>query len=127
MFKLSTCYIKKFYFYLILLETDWFDFQLCSQVFSNYKIFFQKRENANSGVVILVRNDLKTDRIRCELLHLCIVDILEDVLVTVVGICMHQRASRGVERIYHLLKFLRVLSLLPSILILKKIRVKSTA
>ena len=71
---------------LILLETDWFDLQHCSQVFSKYKIFSQKGENSNGGIIILVRNDLKTERISCELPNICIVDILEDERLRVVGV-----------------------------------------
>ncbi len=63
---------------LILLETGSFDLQHCNQVFSNYKTFFQKGENPNGGVIILVRNDLKTNRIHCVLPNICVIDVLDD-------------------------------------------------
>jgi hypothetical protein len=71
---------------LILLETDSFDLQHCHQAFSKYKIFFQTGENPNGGVIILVRNDLKTNRVRCDLPNICIVDILEDEPLRIAGI-----------------------------------------
>jgi len=71
---------------LILLETGFFDLQHCKQVFSKYKIFFQKGENSNGGVVIFIRNDLKTNRIHYELPNICVVDVLEDLPQRIIGV-----------------------------------------
>jgi hypothetical protein len=71
---------------LILLETGWFDLQLCSKIFSKYKVFFQKGENSNRGVIMLVRNDVKTVRISCKLPNICIVDILEGETLRIIGV-----------------------------------------
>ena len=71
---------------LILLETGCVDLSHCCQVFSKYKIFYQKGENSYGGVIILVRNNLKTKRIQCDLSNICIVDILEDEVFRVSGV-----------------------------------------
>jgi hypothetical protein len=60
---------------LILLETGLMDFSFCSQVFSNFIIYYQKGENSNGGVVIMVRNNLKSERICCSIPNLCIIEI----------------------------------------------------
>jgi hypothetical protein len=71
---------------LILLETGAFDHQHFHQVFSNYKTFFQKGENSNGGVMILVRNDLKTIRVHCDVPNICVVDVLDDLPLRIIGV-----------------------------------------
>ncbi|CAM4822440.1 unnamed protein product [Rotaria magnacalcarata] len=44
------------------------------------------RENAYGGVVILVRNDIKTNRLHCDLPNVCIVDILNNSPLRILGI-----------------------------------------
>ncbi|CAF1576130.1 unnamed protein product [Rotaria magnacalcarata] len=44
------------------------------------------RENAHGGVVILVRNDIKTNRLHCDLPNVCIVDILNNSPLRILGI-----------------------------------------
>ncbi|CAM4749027.1 unnamed protein product [Rotaria magnacalcarata] len=44
------------------------------------------RENAHGGVVILVRKDIKTNRLHCDLPNVCIVDILNNSPLRILGI-----------------------------------------
>jgi len=71
---------------IVLLETGWFDLQHCKQAFSKYKTCFQKGENSNGGVMILVRNDLKTNKIQCILPNICVVDVLEELPLRIIGV-----------------------------------------
>lgn len=71
---------------LVLLETGWVDFGYCSLLFPNHRIFLQRGENANGGVCILIRNDLKVSRIQCDIPNVCIVDLLLKDPVRIIGI-----------------------------------------
>ena len=63
---------------LILLETGFWDYSFCSQPSENYNMYYQKGENSNGGVLILVRNSLKTARIVCPLPNVCVVETIAD-------------------------------------------------
>ena len=71
---------------LILLETGWFDLSFCNQVFSSYKSFFQCGENSNGGVVVLVRKDVKVQRVECDVPNVCIIDVLAEQSLRIMGI-----------------------------------------
>jgi len=60
---------------LILLETGLMDFSFCRRIFSNFNIYYQKGENSNGGLVIMVRNNLKSERICCSISNVCVVGI----------------------------------------------------
>lgn len=60
---------------LILLETGHFDLDFVGQVFSKYSCFYQQGENANGGVVVLVRNDMEGRRFGLDLPNVCVVDV----------------------------------------------------
>ena len=49
-------------------------------------MFFQKGENKNGGVLILVRYDLQVSRIDCKLPNVCIIEIRGDELLRLVGV-----------------------------------------
>ena len=63
---------------IILIETGDFDYTFCQQVFSKYKLFHPKGENSYGGVILLVRNNLKTNRVECSIPNICGVDIETD-------------------------------------------------
>ena len=61
-----------------MIETGDFDYNFCQQVFSKYKLFHQKGENTYGGVILLVRNDLKMNRVECSIPNICGVNIETD-------------------------------------------------
>ena len=63
---------------LVLLETGVIDFSFCSQAFSNFNMYYQRGEISNGGVLIFVRNTLKSIRVCCSLPNVCVVDIFSD-------------------------------------------------
>ena len=63
---------------LVLQETGFFDLSFCRQIFSKYKVFYQKGENPKGGVVVMVREDLKCKRIDFNLPNVCVVEITEE-------------------------------------------------
>jgi hypothetical protein len=60
---------------LILLETGNFEMSFYEKTCFNFKLFFQKGENSNGGVLILVKKDYLVSRIDCCIPNVCIVDI----------------------------------------------------
>lgn len=60
---------------LILQEIGRFDLPYCRQAFYNYKLFYQKGENSNGGVMILVKNDIKSYEIYVSTPNVCAVEI----------------------------------------------------
>ena len=72
---------------LILLETGVWDNSFCSQAFSNYNIYYQEGENSKGGVLILVKNSLKSVKIVCSLPNVGVVEImLDEIKMRIVGI-----------------------------------------
>jgi hypothetical protein len=61
---------------IILLETGFFDLSFCSQLFSKHKVYYQRGENSNGGVVVMIREDLNCKRIDFDLPNVCVVDII---------------------------------------------------
>ena len=61
---------------LILLETGVFDLPFCVRVFSSYQVFYQEGENPHGGVVVMICNSLKCERVEWKLPNVCVVDIL---------------------------------------------------
>ena len=80
---------------MILLETGDFDYTFCQQVFFKYKLFLQKGENSYGGIILLVRNDLKMKRVKCDIPNVCGVDIETDRNATlrIVGVCAPESKS----------------------------------
>ncbi|UJR07404.1 hypothetical protein I4U23_011690 [Adineta vaga] len=62
------------------------DLQHCKQVFSKYKTFYQKGENANGGTIVLVRNEIKTVRIPCDIPNVCVIDVIDGKPLRIIGI-----------------------------------------
>ena len=63
---------------LVLQEIGHFDSYYCRQVFSNYKMFVQKGENSNGGVMILVKNSLISKEIKCSIPNVCVIEITNE-------------------------------------------------
>ena len=62
-------------------ETGDIDITFCQQAFHDFSIFFQKGENKNGGVLILVRSQLYARRIRCDVPNVCIVELYLAVII----------------------------------------------
>ncbi|CAF4683207.1 unnamed protein product, partial [Rotaria sp. Silwood2] len=60
---------------LVLIETGIIDTLFYEKIFSNFKIFYQKGENKHGGILVLVREGIFSNRIRCDLPNVCVVDI----------------------------------------------------
>ncbi|CAF1265947.1 unnamed protein product [Adineta ricciae] len=71
---------------LILLETGLLDLSFYEKNFYNYRLFFQKGENSNGGVLLLVKNFLQVSRVECSIPNVCVVDVKGIDYVRIVGI-----------------------------------------
>ena len=71
---------------VILLETGNVDLSFCEKVFNPFKIFYQKGENRNGGVLILVRHGIHVSRVECKLSNVCVIDIIGDGVLRLVGV-----------------------------------------
>ena len=60
---------------LILIETGEIDISFHEKIFSNFKIYYQKGENRNGGVLMLIREGILCNRVPCKLANVCVVDI----------------------------------------------------
>ena len=71
---------------LILLETGVFDSSFMRKIFSGYKSFYQKGENRNGGVLLLVKDFLGVKRVPCNLPNVCAIDIQSDEDFRLIGV-----------------------------------------
>ena len=71
---------------IILSETGSFDWSTCTQAFPDRQIFYQKGENRNGGVLVLVKSNLSVKRIECKLPNVCVIDLLTHEQIRVIGI-----------------------------------------
>lgn len=60
---------------MVLIEVGHFDLTLVEASFSNHQVFYQKGENSHGGVLTLVRKGISTDRIKCKIPNVCVVDL----------------------------------------------------
>ena len=71
---------------LILLETGSTDISLCQRAFPNFMIYYQKGENRNGGVLVLVRVGLQVIKVDCKLPNVCVIDIKADKELCMLGV-----------------------------------------
>lgn len=71
---------------IILLETGNIDLSFYEKIFNNFRIFYQKGENKNGGVLILVKHELQVSRIECKLPNVCVIEIRGDEMLRIVGV-----------------------------------------
>jgi len=71
---------------IILLETGNIDLYFYEKIFNNFCIFFQRGENKNGGVLILVKQELHVSRIECKLPNVCVIEIRGDEMLRIVGV-----------------------------------------
>jgi hypothetical protein len=60
---------------LVLLETGVIDTSFHQKIFSNFKIFYQKGENRNGGVLVLIKEGIPISRVACELPNVVVIDV----------------------------------------------------
>ena len=78
---------------IILQETGELDMSLCTQAFPGFNRFWQKGENKNGGVLVMVRLGINVNRVTCDLPNVCVVDILGQEVTRVIG--MYAPESRS--------------------------------
>jgi hypothetical protein len=71
---------------LILLETGNFEFSFYEKIFSNFRIFYQKGENRNGGVLVMIRLGIHVSRINCKIPNICIVDVKTEEELRILGV-----------------------------------------
>jgi hypothetical protein len=71
---------------LILLETGLLDVSFFEKIFNNFRLFYQKGENRNGGVLVLVRRTFHVTRIECKLPNVCVIDIKDKEVLRVLGV-----------------------------------------
>ena len=71
---------------LILIETGNIELPFFKKIFSSFRLFYQKGENKNGGVLVLTREDLQVTRVGCKLPNVCVFDVVGDDTLRVVGV-----------------------------------------
>jgi len=71
---------------IVLLETGVIDLSFHEKIFSNFKLFYQKGENRNGGVLVLVRQVIQVSRITCKIPNVCVIDIKGDNELRTIGV-----------------------------------------
>ena len=70
---------------LILLETGKSDFPFYKKTCSDYKIFYQKGENKNGGVMVLVNAKIQVKRIECAIPNVVVIEFHELNKLRIIG------------------------------------------
>lgn len=78
---------------LILLETGNSDIAFYERNFSNYKLFFQKGENKNGGIIVLVNPKIRVKRIECKIPNVLVIDFQEPNKLRIIGVYAPERKS----------------------------------
>ena len=71
---------------LILLETGNVELSFYEKIFNNFRMFYQKGENKNGGILILVKFGIQTIRLECKLPNVCVVNIKGEETLRIVGV-----------------------------------------
>lgn len=71
---------------LILLETGRLELSFYEKCFNQFRLFYQKGENRNGGVLLLVRNTLHVSRLQCNIPNVCVVDIKGNENLRIIGV-----------------------------------------
>ena len=88
---------------LILLETGDIDLSFAATMFNTFRLFYQKGENKNGGILIMVKVDIHSYRIKCLLPNVCAVEILGDEVLRIVGVYAPESKSWCWDDLCHLL------------------------
>lgn len=71
---------------VILLETGNVDLSFCEKAFDSFRIFYQRGENRNGGVLMLVKHGIPVSRVECRLPNVCVIDIGGDERLRLLGV-----------------------------------------
>ena len=71
---------------MVLGEVGQVDFSLVNLVFQNYRYFYQPGENAHGGVLVIVRNGISTSRVPCSVANVCVVDLMLEEKIRLIGL-----------------------------------------
>jgi hypothetical protein len=71
---------------LVLGEVGHVDFALMGAAFSNYKLYYQKGENAHGGVLVMIRNGIHNARVSCTIPNVCVIDLLLEQTIRLVAL-----------------------------------------
>ncbi|CAF1415435.1 unnamed protein product, partial [Rotaria magnacalcarata] len=71
---------------LILIETGNIDLSFFEKIFNNFKLFYQKGENKNGGVLVLGKLDYPITRVDCNVPNVCVIDIKGNEVLRLIGV-----------------------------------------
>ena len=71
---------------LILQETGTIDLTICEKAFPDHKKFYQRGENRNGGVLILVHRNVPARRVEYNIPNVCGIDLLEENGLRIIGV-----------------------------------------
>ncbi|CAF5055688.1 unnamed protein product, partial [Rotaria magnacalcarata] len=71
---------------LILVETGEFDISFHQKIFQDYRLLYQKGENRNGGVLILIKESFSISRVPCSIPNICVVDIKGEDNFRIIGV-----------------------------------------
>ncbi|CAF4713690.1 unnamed protein product, partial [Rotaria socialis] len=71
---------------LILVETGEFDISFHQKIFKDYRLLYQKGENRNGGVLILIKESFSISRVSCSIPNICVVDIKGEDNLRIIGV-----------------------------------------
>ncbi|CAF3453526.1 unnamed protein product [Rotaria socialis] len=71
---------------LILLETGDIDISFYQNIFCHYRLLYQKGENRNGGVLMLMKEGISISRVPCKLPNVCVVDVKGEDAFRLIGV-----------------------------------------
>ena len=71
---------------LILLETGNVELSFYEKFFNNFRVFYQKGENKNGGILVMVKFGIQVIRLECKLPNVCVLDIKSEEILRIVGV-----------------------------------------
>lgn len=110
---------------LVLLETGVIDISFYEKIFYNFKIFYQKGENRNGGILVLVKERISVSRVCCKLPNVSLLMLKEKSNLGYL-VYMHRLVNRGRGTTFPRFYLRNVLFMVISMLILCKMDRKLT-
>jgi len=88
---------------LILIETGDIDLSFAEKMFNTFRLYYQKGENKNGGVLIMIKSNIHSYRIKCLLPNVCAVEIIGDEVLRIIGVYAPESKSWIWDDLSHLL------------------------
>ncbi len=70
---------------LVLTEVGAVQWDTVKQAFTNFKLFYQKGENSRGGVLMLFKNSLSVERVKCDTPNVCVVEVKLEKTTRLIG------------------------------------------